>query len=1252
MNIRDRRTGSTRQRRKWLRTLHRTRPSRRPTLERLESRMMLTTSPTGGSGFFDDSGHTLGRSVGVSVELADLDGDGDLDTFAVGNGANEVWLNQGNGSFLNTGQSLGNEDSRDVALADLDGDGDQDALVANDGGNRVWYNDGSGHFTASDQILGSAESTGVGLADLDGDGNIDAFVANADDSSVGGADAANRVLLNNGQGRFTATQQLIGDSDSLDVALNDVDGDGDLDAFVANAGFFGSQPDKVWLNNGEAEFSDSGQSLGSWTSFDVELADVDGDTDVDAVVVGIANRVWLNDGDGDFGDSGQTLTTSIASSVDLADLNGDGGLDLYFTLADGPDGASNQVWWNDGLGDFEDSGQRLGSAFSVDVALGDLDGDTDVDAFVGNDRSDIREDGEANQVWNNNGSGTFQPAQEVGFAETKGVEFGDLNGDGRLDVFLGVFGNANQIWFGDARGDFFDSGQSLGNSDTTAVTLGDLDGDGDLDAFVANQSNHPNRVWINEGNASGNFIDSGQELGRNNTLDVALGDVNGDGHLDAIAVNSGQARATNVWLNDGHGNFSVGLEKLASGNAVALGDMNGDDKLDAMITDWGVPNTVWFNSGLGTFTDSGQRLGSSNSSDVVLGDVDGDGDLDAVVANRSDQPNKIWTNVGAGMYADSLQDLGSDDSYAVVLGDLDADGDLDSLFVGQTTMRAWTNRDGVFQEINQSLPTGAGRSVALGDADDDGDLDAWVGIADGADRLWTNFDTPPLEPDVFEPNNNSATAANLDVNPFSFTGQLQQTHEFLTIHESNNEDWYKWTAPENGQLTVELLFSHEAGDLDMRLYELDGQLSSIEFANSQTDNERITEQVTKGLVYYVQVFGHSGATQASYNLVVSGSEFPPDALEGDTGNDTLETAVDLGSTNQIISELNVHNSRNDDWFKITPASAGILEIDILFTHAQGDLDLNLIAPTAVALDSSSTFNDNESISWTVTSPGSSYYIHVGGFEGDTNPEYTLLVRGMQDATAPTVDIVDVSPDPRASAVDEISIAFSEPVTGFDLSDLTLTRANDTQASLLPGSATLTTTDNVNWVLGGLHGLTNDSGVYQLTLGTAGSGIQDLGGNSLGSGATEQWTNGAGDSNGDHSFDQLDLIQVLRGKKYLSGQPATWGQGDWNQDGIFNQLDVLLVHRTSPPHYLQGPFGATAGVANEQAESLAPAATSEPAAVANVGTANLDIPDDSHSATTDALFAQVGASQSAEPEPMGGVAKPSDVEDTELDLTLL
>jgi hypothetical protein len=333
-----------------------------------------------GSGFFTATLPTLDISWTQDVALGDLDGDGDLDAFVAAVASNTVWLNDGTGVFVDSGQGLGIADSEDVALGDVDGDGALDAFVANDtypgSPNKIWLNDGYGVFDDNGQDLGDAASKGVALGDLDGDSDLDAFVVN--DESQG-----NRVWLNDGgiqggaPGLFSDSGQELGNSPSFDVALGDLDSDGDLDAFVGNM-----ETNTVWLNDGRGFFVDSGQSLVDFQSYGVALGDVDGDGDLDAFVANTywftpSNKVWLNDGNGFFDDSGQELGDSVSLAVALGDVDADGDLDACVANGD----QTTEVWLNDGTGVFVDSGQGLGQA-SWYVELGDVDGDGDLDVYT------------------------------------------------------------------------------------------------------------------------------------------------------------------------------------------------------------------------------------------------------------------------------------------------------------------------------------------------------------------------------------------------------------------------------------------------------------------------------------------------------------------------------------------------------------------------------------------------------------------------------------------------------------------------------------------------------------------------------------------------------------------------------------------------------------------------------------------------------------------------------------------------------
>ncbi|OUC09465.1 hypothetical protein RY27_02700 [Litorilinea aerophila] len=354
---------------------------------------------------------------------------------------------------------------------------------------------GTVHFTDSGQALGgNAYSYDVALGDLDGDGDLDAFVANTWD---GVSSRTNIIWVNQGgaqggvPGVFADSGQNLGAESGVAVALGDVDGDADLDAFVLNDGL----PAKIWLNSGGL-FTDSGQSLVVDLGLAVALGDLDGDSDLDAFVVGNVGRadtVWLNQGGdqggapGVFVDSGQTLGPGGNTAVSLGDVDNDGDLDALVG-----DFGGSTLWLNQGglqggaAGVFA-QGTTLGSANSLAVVLADLDGDAALDAFLANDGPD--------QVWLQQGGVLANSGQSLGNAASRGVALADLDGDADLDAFVSVTG-PNLVWLNQG-GVFSSSGLALGSAASEAVALGDLDGDGAIDAFVANWG-APNKVWLNQ----------------------------------------------------------------------------------------------------------------------------------------------------------------------------------------------------------------------------------------------------------------------------------------------------------------------------------------------------------------------------------------------------------------------------------------------------------------------------------------------------------------------------------------------------------------------------------------------------------------------------------------------------------------------------------------------------------------------------------------------------------------------------------
>ena len=344
--------------------------------------------------------------------------------------------------------------SMDAAAADFDGDGDLDLLIANEHLPNIYLvNDGTGRFSNQSQRIPQVarDSEDIGVADFNSDGHLDAIVVSEDDE-------INELYLNRGDGSFAdAGERLPVTGVSNAILVMDVDGDGDQDVIIGNNG-----QNVLLLNDGRANFSDA---TAQWLPVREDVTqglaagDLDGDGYPDLVLANEDdNRILRHSGAAAFVDVGPgTLplctTAEETREVALGDVDGDGDLDILFanvqafvTEAE----RQNRLLLNDGSGVFSDASARLPADQdrSFTGALHDVDRDGDLDIVTGNVNGP-RFDGDTPfRVYLNDGKGLFTPGTgDVFPASASGrgfdIEFADFDGDGRVDVFLANRGTAD-----------------------------------------------------------------------------------------------------------------------------------------------------------------------------------------------------------------------------------------------------------------------------------------------------------------------------------------------------------------------------------------------------------------------------------------------------------------------------------------------------------------------------------------------------------------------------------------------------------------------------------------------------------------------------------------------------------------------------------------------------------------------------------------------------------------------------------------
>ncbi|HXI02309.1 MAG TPA: CRTAC1 family protein [Candidatus Saccharimonadales bacterium] len=411
------------------------------------------------------------------------------------------------------------------------------------------------HSIGDHELTNIVEGTGSGACffDYDGDGWLDIYFPNgAWERSVSdnrGRDLigklANVLYHNNGDGTFTDVTAKAGVGDKgygVGCSAADFDGDGDVDLYVLNYG-----PNVLYRNEGNGTFTDVSERSGladpHW-SVSASWFDYDGDGDLDVYVAnylqyddgkfrsyyaaagypgplsyeGQPDALYRNNGDGTFTDvtkeAGVFNPDGRAMSATVDDINGDGILDIYVAN----DAMGNFYYQGTGKGTFEEKGLFTGLAFgehgqgvsSMGPVVGDVNGDGRPDIYI--------PDMGYGSLLMNGGANFEDRVTMAGLAVMCGQYTGwgavlfDYDNDGDLDLFI-ANGNAHHEYSeedvlaaNDGKGTFSDVASSSGawfqeKHVGRGATWADYDNDGDVDLLVVNLDEPAHLLRNDGGNA-------------------------------------------------------------------------------------------------------------------------------------------------------------------------------------------------------------------------------------------------------------------------------------------------------------------------------------------------------------------------------------------------------------------------------------------------------------------------------------------------------------------------------------------------------------------------------------------------------------------------------------------------------------------------------------------------------------------------------------------------------------------------------